>query len=76
MRRMSWLIASCVTSTPTSPRILAWLMFLMSSPSIPFLSARLPGVPFNPHDVTGTLNGDSEGVRVNYKLEQLLVQQR
>ena len=33
------------------------------------LSARLPGVPFNPHDVTGMLSGDRGGVRVNYKLE-------
>ena len=49
-------------------------MFLMSSQSIPFLNARLPGVPLNPHDVTGTLNGDREGVRVNYKLEQLIIQ--
>ena len=48
----------------------------MSSQSISFLSARLPEVPFNPYDVTGTLNGDRDGVRVNYKLEQLIVQQR
>ena len=48
----------------------------MFSQPILFLSARLSGVPFNPHDVTVTLNGDREGVRVNYKLEQLIVQQR
>ena len=48
----------------------------MFSLFIPFLSARLPGVPFNPHDVTGMLSGDRDGVRVNYKLEQLFVLQR
>ena len=50
--------------------------FLMFSLSIPFLSARLLGVLINPHDVTGILSGDRGGVRVNYKLEQLFVQQR
>ena len=48
----------------------------MFSLSIPFLSARLPGVPINPHDVTGMLSDDRDGVRVNYKLEQVSVQQR
>ena len=33
-------------------------------------------VPLNFHDATGTLNGGRGGVRVNYKLEQLIVQQR
>ena len=46
----------------------------MFSPFIPFLSARLPGVPINPYDVTGMLSGDRDGVRVNYKLEQLSAQ--
>ena len=41
----------------------------MFSLFIPFLSARLPGVPFNPHDVARMLSGDRDGVRVNYKLE-------
>ena len=45
-------------------------------PVISFLSARLPGVPFNPHDVTGIPNGDRGGVRGNYKLGELFVQQR
>ena len=49
----------------------AWLTLLMFSPSIPFLSTRLPGVPINPYDVTKMLSGDRDGVRVNYKLEQL-----
>ena len=73
---MSWLIASCVTLASTSLRRPAWSTFLMTSQFILFLSNRSSGVPFNLHDVTGTLNGDREGVRVNYKLEQLIVQQR
>ena len=77
VRRISWLIASCVTPTSTSPRRPAWLTFLMVRLSIPFLSARLLGVLINPHDVTGMLSDDRDGVRVNYrreKLEQLSAQ--
>ena len=73
---MSLLIASCVTLASISLRRLAWSTFLMSSQFILFLSTRSSGVPFNLHDVTGTLNDDRDDVRVNYKLEQLTVQQR
>ena len=45
-------------------------------PVYPLPQHQVTGVPFNPHDVTGTLSGDRGGVRVNYKLEQLFVQQR
>ena len=48
----------------------------MSSQSILFLSTRPSLVSLNPHDVTGTLNADRGGVRVNCKLVQLIVQLR
>ena len=48
----------------------------MFSLSIPFLSVRLLGVLINLHDVTGMLSNDRDSVRVNYKLEQVSVQQR
>ena len=43
--------------------------------TIPLLSVKLPGVSINPYGVTGMLSDDRDGVRVNYKLEQLSAQQ-
>ena len=43
----------------------------MFSQSILSLSTRPSLVSLNPHDATGTLNGDRGGVRANYKLGQL-----
>ena len=48
----------------------------MSSQSTLSLSTRSSLVSFHLHDVTETLSVDREGMRVNYKLEQLIVQQR
>ena len=74
--RMSWLIAPRVTTAPTSLRRPAWSTSLVSSQSALFFSTRSSGVPLNLHDATGTLNGGRGGVRVNYKLERPIVQQR
>ena len=48
----------------------------MFSQSILFLSTRSSLVSLKPHDVTGTLSADRGGVRVDCKLEQLIVQLR
>ena len=73
---MLWPITPGVTHAPTSLRRPAWSSFLVSSQSILFLSTRSSLVFLNPHDVTGTLSADRGGVRVNCKLEQLIVQLR
>ena len=38
---------------------------------IPFLSAKLLGIPINPYGITGMLSDDRNGVRVNYRREKL-----
>ena len=45
-------------------------------PIHPLPQHRLSLVSLNPHDVTGTLSADREGVRVNCKSEQLIIQLR
>ena len=80
VQRTSWSDVSHVRPVSTSPMKPARSTLLTISPLTPllFLSSRLPWVPNNPYDVTGTPNVDRGDMRVNYrrkKLKQLSVQQ-